>query len=633
MLRGKRRPPTQPEHQVPPTSAAAVTPPIESGRNTKWIWLLPVLVVLVAAGIRGRLLDLPLERDEGEYAYAAQLILQGETPYRYACTMKLPGTHLAYAFFFAVFGQTRAAVHLGLILVNSLTIILTYLVGRRLIDAQAGVAASVTYGLMSLGPGVLGLAAHATHFIALFAVAGTFMLLVACDSGRLYDFFASGLLFGLAFLMKQHGIAYVVFGLLYAVLRERQRGWAPQKSFIRITVFGAAAALPFGLACFIIFQAGDFDRFWFWTFTYAREYASQTSLAGGSEGLLSTVNAVIGPNMLLWLLAGLGLLATWYEPELRGNRILLTALLAFSFLCICPGLYFRDHYFIVVLPAIALLVGAGLTWINRAWLRRGFTMGWQRAFPMLVFVALLVWSLLRQSEVFFELPSDEVSRRIYPPGLFVEAVEIGRYIRDQVKPGDCLAVIGSEPELYFYTGCRSATCYMYMYPLMEERAFALTMQQQMIAEIEAAKPRFLVVVYSNNSWGYRPRSHKEIGKWVVDYSTQHYDLIAVVDMGGPKTKYSWAEQARLHPPQSTKFVLVYQRRPVHLGGLGWHGLWIGWRIAPRTYEEARAQANAYTITALTRTRASRDPVSYGKRSRSKKPSTPLDASTNPCFNT
>ena len=40
-----------------------------------WPWLVVLLVLLSVGFIRFRLLDVPLERDEGEYAYAGQLIL------------------------------------------------------------------------------------------------------------------------------------------------------------------------------------------------------------------------------------------------------------------------------------------------------------------------------------------------------------------------------------------------------------------------------------------------------------------------------------------------------------------------------------------------------------------------------
>ena len=68
-------------------------------------------VILFFSLIRFRLRDVPLERDEGEYAYAGQLMLQGVPPYSLAYNMKLPGTYAVYAAILAVFGQTPTAVH------------------------------------------------------------------------------------------------------------------------------------------------------------------------------------------------------------------------------------------------------------------------------------------------------------------------------------------------------------------------------------------------------------------------------------------------------------------------------------------------------------------------------------------
>jgi hypothetical protein len=85
----------------------------------RWEYIAIFLAILLIAGIRFRLRDFPLERDEGEYAYAGQLILQGIPPYELAYNMKLPGTYAAYAAIMAVFGQTSAGIHLGVILVNA----------------------------------------------------------------------------------------------------------------------------------------------------------------------------------------------------------------------------------------------------------------------------------------------------------------------------------------------------------------------------------------------------------------------------------------------------------------------------------------------------------------------------------
>ena len=47
--------------------------------------------LLFVAYVRPRLVDVPLERDEGEYAYTGQLILEGIPPYQLAYNMKFRG--------------------------------------------------------------------------------------------------------------------------------------------------------------------------------------------------------------------------------------------------------------------------------------------------------------------------------------------------------------------------------------------------------------------------------------------------------------------------------------------------------------------------------------------------------------
>src|SRR5476649_2004510 len=80
-----------------------------------WMWWFMLVVLALVAVARLRLLDFPLERDEGEYAYAGQLLLQGIPPYELAYNMKFPGTYAAYAVIMALFGETPAGIHFGVI--------------------------------------------------------------------------------------------------------------------------------------------------------------------------------------------------------------------------------------------------------------------------------------------------------------------------------------------------------------------------------------------------------------------------------------------------------------------------------------------------------------------------------------
>src|SRR6202023_3294190 len=94
-------------------------------------YALITLVLVLSSAIRFHLRNIPLERDEGEYAYAGQLMLQGIPPYKLAYNMKLPGTYAGYALILAVFGQSPAGVHLGVLLVSSVTVFLVFLPALR----------------------------------------------------------------------------------------------------------------------------------------------------------------------------------------------------------------------------------------------------------------------------------------------------------------------------------------------------------------------------------------------------------------------------------------------------------------------------------------------------------------------
>ncbi len=93
----------------------------------------------MAVGVRLRLLSMPLERDEGEYAYMGQLMLQGIPPYQLAFNIKMPGTYAAYAMVMALFGESASGIHLGFLFVNLGTLALLYFLARRWLD-EAGVS-------------------------------------------------------------------------------------------------------------------------------------------------------------------------------------------------------------------------------------------------------------------------------------------------------------------------------------------------------------------------------------------------------------------------------------------------------------------------------------------------------------
>ena len=308
--------------------------------------LLAVLAALVCvAYVRLRFADVPLERDEGEYAYAGQLILKGIPPYELAYNMKFPGTYYAYAVILALFGQTPWGIHVGLLFVNAATVFFVFAIGRRLLGEYAGAVAATSFAILSVDQWVLGVFAHATHFVALAAMAGLLLLLRAIDVKRASYFLWSGVLLGLAVLMKQHAIAYLPFAAALVFWSEhRSEGQVDRASAKKIGALALGALLPLVLVVLVLAAQGVVGRFWFWTFQYAWEYVSELPVAKALPRLVTSFTVVSTHNVELWALAGLGLLALWiarWEPRVR---VLVTGLLVASFVAMCPGFYFREHY-------------------------------------------------------------------------------------------------------------------------------------------------------------------------------------------------------------------------------------------------------------------------------------------------
>ncbi|MBL7069564.1 MAG: glycosyltransferase family 39 protein [Candidatus Omnitrophica bacterium] len=523
---------------------------LQNSYSQLWVIVSLCLIIIFAAVVRVRLLEAPLERDEGEYAYAGQLILEGISPYKGVYSMKMPGVYAAYAMIMSLLGQTRIGIHLGLLFINSATIILVFLLGRRLLNPILGIASAASFAMMSLSESVQGVFANAEHFVILFALGGILLLLYAADSKKNKLLFSSGLLFGAGFLMKQHGGVFILFGIAYLIfegINRRARPWPGLSSGILLFIMGAV--LPFGLMVFLFICTGDFAKFWFWTFTYAREYISSCPLPIGLISLHRNITGIIKAFPLLWVFTGIGLAALFLNKKIRPRSLFIESFLIFSFLSICPGLYFRPHYFILILPAVALLAGIGMVSLGKN----------KKILISLLISAALLYSGYQNRMIFFKLSPPDFSRMTYGHNPFIESLEIARYIKARTKADDRILVLGSEPQIYFYSGRRSATKYIYVYPLMEDHRYALSMQEEMINDIKRARPEFILFVNIPTSWLMKQKSERLLFDWFDDYSKVYYKKVGMVDIISPRlTVYRWDEESIDYTPRSNTWISIYK---------------------------------------------------------------------------
>ena len=96
---------------------------------------------------------------------------------------------------------------------------------------------------------------------------------------------------------------------------------------------------------------------------------------------------------------------------------------------------------------------------------------------------------------------------------------------------------------------------------MEDQPFALKMQQDTIAELEKAGPKFMVVIDTPGSWLPQPNCKKLIIKWAEQYLRTYYIPVGVASLhGNSPTDYRWGGDPESIVPTSPNFIMVLERK-------------------------------------------------------------------------
>ena len=218
--------------------------------------------------------------------------------------------------------------------------------------------------------------------------------------------------------MKQPGLLFILFGAIYIVWNDLSRRLSLNKMLLRILIFVAGAAVPLGVTSLILWRAGVFNKFWFWTVNYARQYGSLVPLSQAPQIFFRSANEVVLTAWPIWILAGIGALTGLWDQRVRVNILFLVGFLFFSALAVCPGFFFRTHYFILVLPAVSLLAGAAISELIKILDGRLILL---RFVPLLLFAAALSVPILLDKKIFFEVSPNQACGFIYPDNPFLES--------------------------------------------------------------------------------------------------------------------------------------------------------------------------------------------------------------------
>ena len=534
-----------------------------------YLSLIAFVILGLTCFVRFRFLGVPLERDEGEYAYVAwQLLLNGTLPYTEAISLKLPGIHFVYAIILAIFGETPSSIHLALLFTNIATSFLIFLLGKRFYDRSVGIFAGASFLVMTLTPSMHGFCANSEHFVILFAMGSFLLMMVALDNEDKRYLFLSGILLGMSVLIKQHAIFFWMFGFFYFIYYKKQTECFAD-IFSKAPIFLTGTLIPVILVVFIYYVTGNFDEIWFWVVKYAFEYVSYIPPNEAIDNFADNFAPILSNNLWILFLSLLGVVSVCWDKTIRSKYAFFFGLLVFSFIAITPGFYFREHYFILLMPSLSMFAGIGAcSFLKLSPTRHGLKF----SFLLCALFIILVTPLYTQKNIFFKMSNFELMRHTYDINPFSESIKLSAYIKEKTNTDDAIAILGSEPQVYYLSKRKSATRFIYMYPLTDEHRYGRVLQAEMIKELENSQPKYILFVNMRSSWMWNKKSSRLLKAWSPGYLEKKYKLCGVVSISwGEKPIYYFDDQAvenyldfKKNNPnlQNERNILIFQKKDI-----------------------------------------------------------------------
>ncbi|MGW7412171.1 ArnT family glycosyltransferase [Streptomyces sp. NPDC054863] len=392
---------------------AAVRPVPSSARGRYWRRLLPGLLLLAAATRLPSFAHPLWNPDEGFLAVQARQLAAGGVLYDTVVDRKPPFVPWLYEGVFAVFGDdSLVPVKILAVLALFATAALLASLARRRWGDRSGAVAGVAFLLISVGlhPEDTQAAGFGLFMLPFTALA------VWCADRRAWTW--AGAAVAGAFLTKQTGGAVLVPVLWLAwTTASGGRGRALLRT-------GAGFAVPVAATAVITGPGG----FLFWVVTGSGSYADLT----GSG--LHALGRGFG-NALILAGACLGLLI----PLVRRLKVPgadLWLWLAASAVAVITGFHFFGHYYLQLMPPLALLGTAALQALPRRWTPAAL------ALTACTCAAFLTWGFLA--------PRPELAH----------AQRLAEAIRTRTAPTDRVLIWGMHPETYWLADRTPASRYL-----------------------------------------------------------------------------------------------------------------------------------------------------------------------------
>src|SRR5438876_1648748 len=405
-----------------------------------------IILLTVAIRLPSLLHPQPLD-SEAMYSVVANEIVDGGRPYADAVERKPPLLFWTYAAVFKIAGKFNwKALHIVALVWTLCAMAGLYLLGRELFDRKTGLIAAFFYGVFQ--PWLLwkSLSFDAEMLMNL-PIIWAWAIAFRRSSSRLRpELFAAGALLGAAFLLKQPAaIAAVPLGIYLLLPSYRASRSLPRiNSIIQAAMLTAGFFAVLGLATIVLWKQRILHDAFYWTIA-----DHDVPHVFWQKGIVITL-VFLGACLPLVIGA---IMACRDKSEIwagrTAERTALFGLLAASAIGAAAGARFYPHYYVQLIPPLALLAAP---YYARLWSRTIQPPHW-------ILRPKVTYAWLALTVVAFSIT--------HWTGLAPRRVpsEAGRYLFTHSSPDDRIFVWGQTPEIYLDAFRRPASRYITTFAL------------------------------------------------------------------------------------------------------------------------------------------------------------------------
>ncbi len=516
-----------------------------------WVLLGMSLIIYVIA--RHSFLEIPLNRDEGSYGYLGRVAINGGTPYVDFYEMKPPGLYYIFGLLGSIFGFSESGLRMAIAFINLGSAAFLIGVGKHIFKhIKAGAVVGAVFLIMSLNLGHLGFSAVSEHYVNFF-FAGSLFFLTRNRSPK--DYVYAGAMVSGALLIKQTAIFFLVATVIYIVIDHVVKK-KPLKELVGTGVrYGGTVAAVGIVTLLLLYISGGWNDFVHWIYDVSKNYSTVDEESKAAfyfdffrEKFLDSF-WVIGISSVLGLAYGL-----YKIKNEKWNILYLIIFLSFLGLSMTPGGRFYSQYWMLLIIPLAIFAG----YIGKAIVSEKNLL---ISAAMAIGLGVVFISDFNYNKHYY-LPENvhRIVAMATPGNPFSEIRELSNYAERLATSEDQFYVLGGEPQAYLYMDKMAPTTHVFPGLISANIPWNKKAQFDAYKDLEDSRPKFVLFNLVPFSWGIQEGDIRTLYENSYGFLSNNYKPIAYADLINGRTRMVYGEEALNYSPQSSKYIVLYQRR-------------------------------------------------------------------------